>query len=383
VVERVVLKWNHKAKPPGELWSCYVSNVSITGDVAVTVSGLDNFGELVLFNSDGKIAWSKHYGDKISDPQLSDDGNMIAVQVGNVGERVGTLMAYDKRGKLLWTYNTRGKATISDYRLSRDGKYAAVSVFEEGLFGIKGHFILLRDGNVEWVKSGRGVAGEIAISPNNAYIVTTLYDRGKDSTHVTLYTIDGAELWTTTVEGCPISADVSDNGEVLLTIWNLEVLRVVKLFFIANGRVLWVKDDCSRAQFTRSGDRIIATRGSRDLGFSVEVFDREGELLWKYRDMYSFAVSDNYYVLGNEEEVVLVSTKGEILQRIKISELEEVETKEIKVKISPDGRYFTVGIKGNSEGEEMCYFYFYENRDHLIRDVKEKLLREIDELIKR
>jgi len=103
VAERAVLKWSHVIKPPGVLWGCYTSNISASGDVAVAIAymeGANEYGELTLFNSDGKIAWSKRYDDAIFNPQLSDDGNIIAVQVGS-----DTLVAYNKRGELLWTYN--------------------------------------------------------------------------------------------------------------------------------------------------------------------------------------------------------------------------------------------------------------------------------------
>jgi len=107
VVERVVLKWSRVIKPIGKLSNCYMSNISTSGDVAVAITykkGANEYGELTLFNSDGKIAWREYYSFQISYPQLSDDGNTIAVQVGS-----GTLTAYNKRGKLLWTYNVRKK----------------------------------------------------------------------------------------------------------------------------------------------------------------------------------------------------------------------------------------------------------------------------------
>jgi len=38
VVERVVLKWSRVIKPPVELWSCYISNISTSGDFAVDLN---------------------------------------------------------------------------------------------------------------------------------------------------------------------------------------------------------------------------------------------------------------------------------------------------------------------------------------------------------
>jgi len=100
VVERAVLKWSHVIKPPGKLSHCHMSNISTGGDFATALNyskGENEYGELTLFNSDGKIAWSKgHYDVMISNPQLSDDGYTIAVKLG-----INTLVAYDKRGELL------------------------------------------------------------------------------------------------------------------------------------------------------------------------------------------------------------------------------------------------------------------------------------------
>jgi len=258
----VVLKWSRVIKPPGKLSHCHMSNISTSGDVAVAIThekGANEYGELTLFNSNGEIAWSKHYGDEISNPQLSDDGNTIAVQVNN-----NTLVAYNKRGELLWTYSIEKGQAFKNYKLSRDGKYAVIAVSEEGsrrFFSLKSHFILLRDGNEKWRKSSKGEAGDIAISPNNAYIILT--SRSRYNTYVIIYTIDGAELWNSVVKGTPT---------------------------------------------------------------------------------YLVDAPDN-------------------------------------VNISPDGRFFAVSAKDESEG--ICHIYFFENRDLLIRGVKEKLLREIDELIKR
>jgi len=375
VVEKVILKWSHEVKSPGIRHKCLstsMSNISTSGDVAITVSKKDNFGEITLFNNDGKITWNKQYSNIISNPQLSDDGNILAVQVGS-----NTLMAYDKKGKLLWTYSIEKKAEkseIEDYKLSRDGRYAVIAVTEKGSFGLKSYFILLREGAVEWVKSDKSEACKIAISPNNEYVVSASCDIDKRYTRAALYTIDGAEHWNTVIKGIPRSIDVSDNGEVLLT--NVDFYPIINIInFIAKGRVLWAKNDYWIAKFTRRGDRIIAVGIKSN---DVCVFDRKGELLWNYRGAHSFAVSDNYYVLYNLTEIVLVTAEGEVIQHIKLSESEKVEI--YNVEISPDGKYFAIRVEDKKEG--MCHLYFFENRDPLIRGVKEKLLKEIDELIK-
>jgi len=361
-------------KPPGKLSYCHMSNISTSGDVAVAITyrkGASEYGELTLFNSDGEIAWSKRYDNEISNPQLSDDGNTIVVKQG-----INTLTAYNKRGKLLWTYSVEEGQRIRDYKLSRDGRYTVIVVPD--FFSLKGHFILLREGEVEWVKS-RDVAIEIAISPNNAYIVSASYD--KRNIHVTLYTIDGVELWNTEVGELPRHVDVSDNGEVLLVTYHLHDF-FKKLYFITHGRVLWAKDYCQYAVFTRSGDKIIAVRRHGNRGaLEVIVLNREGEFLWKYQGKFRFAVSDNYFALADSSEIVFVSAESEVLQRIKLSELLNRESADVNISISPDGRYFAVGVEDKKDGK--CHLYFYENRDHLIRGIKERLLKEIDELIKR
>jgi len=107
VVERVVLKWSRVIKPLGRVSHCHMSNISTSGDVAVAITykkGANEYGELTLFNSDGKIAWSNHYDENIYSPQLSDNGNIITVKRGS-----GTLETYNKRGGALWTYTIQGK----------------------------------------------------------------------------------------------------------------------------------------------------------------------------------------------------------------------------------------------------------------------------------
>jgi len=390
------LRWKHEIKPTrGKYSYSYESNVSTSGEIAVTVTSEDErkkYGELILFNSEGEIMWREYYDDGVSHPQLSEDGSIIAVEKGG-----DTLMAYNKRGKLLWTYSIGKKGVVGviwNYKLSRDGRYTVIAMHreEEGFLGLKRYYelVLLRDGKVVWVKSEEGIE-KVVISSNNAYIASASVvhvdpDSKERYRRISLYTIDGAKLWSAVVEGFPSAIGVSSSGEVVLSTLTKNAIRT---YFIKNGHVLWTKDRCNDAQFTRNEDRIIAIRerGKNRSDWDVNVFNREGEFLWEHRGAYRFAVADNYYVLvGGEpgsEEVVLVSADGVVLQRIKLRELieKEVITWSIYVRISPDGKYFAVSVKNDREG--MYYLYFFENRDFLIRGVKEKLLKEIDELIKR
>jgi len=386
VVERAVLKWSDVIKPPGKLWSCYMSNISTGGDFAMALNywkGENEYSKLMVFNGDGKIMWEKYYENHISDPQLSDDGKVIAVVVGDV------LMMCSKWGRSIMFYKGARWSTIRHYKLSRDGRYVVlVTEGEKETLLTSWHYklILLKDGNIEWVKSSiRREFFKASISSDNAYVAVVSHSGKpeKQYSHVTLYTVDGKKLWSTNVKGSTNEIDVSSRGEVLLSADGCK--------FIKDGRVLWTKDDCTIASFTRDEDKIIAIRkkGYDPNDSDVVVFDRDGGPLWEYQGAYRYAVSSDYYVLAGgkpgSEEVVLVSANGVVLQRIKLRELiaKEVSPWSIDVSISPDGRYFAASAKGGSEGEEACYLYFFENRDHLIRGIKEKLLKEIDELVKR
>jgi len=152
---------------------------------------------------------------------------------------------------------------------------------------------------------------------------------------------------------------VSSRGEILLS--------TDECILIGDGRVLWTKDDCINASFTRNEDKIITVR-KRGLDFrdwDVNLFNRDGELLWEYQGAYRYAVSDNYHVLaGGEpgnEEVVLISAEGVVLQRIKLRKLieKEFEAEDIYVSISPDGKYFAIEVVNYTEGS--CYIYYFEN----------------------
>lgn len=373
MVERTILKWSYRIKLPEELFSCYIFcnrlNISVNGDVAIAV-----IGNLMMINNDGKITWREYCDGGIDDLQLSDDGHIIVVERGR-----NTLVAYDKRGKLLWTYSVVKEQVIRDYKLSHDGRYTIVAIDSEK---DNHELILLKDGNVEWVKSGRGRVMSVAISPNNAYIASASYD---DYIRVTLYTVNGVKLWGNAVVEFPhgidipypfYDVDVSEKGEVLLTEY--------RTFFIANGRILW-DSNYRHARFTRDGNRIIAVkdRGCHR-GFGVIVLNREGELLWEYCGAYRYVISDEYYLLFDENnyEIVLVSAGGKVLQRITLSKLgKKLDIGDVCIRISPNGKYFTVSVKDDSE--KACYLYFFENRDPLIRDIKEILLKEINELLKK
>jgi len=342
------LKWRREVQPSDEK---FMSNISISGNLAITEmfrsEGKYSY-ELILFNNEGNLVWKLHYDNFISNPQLSDDGNTIVVIMRD------RIAAYDGRGKLKWTYDIGEKATesprIRDYKLSRDGRYVAIATSYNTKKGHRDELVLLRDGKVRWVKSSEAI--RVAISPNSTYIAsaTPIYKKYKSSgleetnTLVALYTIDGAELWSTVVEGSPWDIDVSNSGEVLLSTHTNYVNNIV--FFIRAGYVLWTKDHCRNAQFTRARDRIIAVREG------VNVFDSEGELLWKYRGTYRYSTSDSYYVLTGGQRIVLASSEGEVLERIDLGE----DVKEVA--ISPSGRYFAIYTSTTDEK----YIYFFENK---------------------
>jgi len=262
------LRWKHEIKPTrGKYSYSFESNISTNGEIAVTVKSEDvggnDYGELILFNSEGEIMWREYYDESVFDPQLSEDGSILAVRKGS-----GILMAYNKRGKLLWTYSI-GKnerlRIILDYKLSRDGRYTVIAMRreEEGLLDLKRYheLVLLRDEKVVWVKSEKGI-NEVAISSNNAYIASAsaVYmdpDFKEKYTRISLYTINGAKLWSTVVGGFPSNVDVSSSGEVVLSTMINDIHRT---YFIKNGSVLWTKDRCRNAQFTRDDDRVIVIR---------------------------------------------------------------------------------------------------------------------------
>jgi len=348
------LKWRRKVQPSDEK---FMSNISISGNLAITemIRSEEKYSyELILFNNEGNVVWKLHYDNFdnfISNPQLSDDGNTIVVKMRN---RI--IAAYDGRGKLKWTYDIGEKAKESpriwDYKLSRDGGYVAIATSYWTKKGHRYELVLLRDGKVRWVKSSEAI--RVAVSPNSTYIASAspIHKKYKSSdlkeynTLVALYTVDGAELWSAEVEGFPRDIGVSNNGEVVLSTHINDVNRV---FFIGAGYVLWTKDYCHSAQFTKTGDRIIAVRE----GEGVNVFDREGELLWKYRGANRYSTSDSYYVLAGGQKMALATPEGEVLERIDL----RGDVKEVA--ISPNGRYFAIYTSTTDEK----YVNFFESRE--------------------
>jgi len=339
--------------------------MSTSGDIAVALNcseGENEYSKLMVFNSDGKIMWEKYHEGHSFYPQLSDNGKVIAVESGAV------LMGYSKWGRGILFYNSKegtGFSTINHYRLSRDGRYVVLATTSEKEILLSSwHYklILLKDGNVEWKKSSIWKEfHKVSISSNNAYVaVSSRFGKpGNWYSQVALYTINGKKLWSTDVKGYTSEISASSRGEVLLS--------TDECILIRDGRVLWTKDDCINASFTRNEDKIIAIR-KKGLDFSdwdVNLFNRDGKLLWEYQGAYRYDVSDNYHVLaGGEpgnEEVVLVSAEGVVLQRIKLRELieKEVEAGNIYVSISPDGRYFAIEVVNYTDGT--CYIYYFEN----------------------
>lgn len=149
MVKEAVLRWKHEFKSNRGILRCGMSNISASGDVAIAATyGEDVSGELILFNSEGKVVWKEYYNHGVYYPQLSDDGNIITLRKGNK-----VLIAYNKKGKILWVYNIGEKATkeLGLYKLSRDGRYVTITTSDGDRSDTTlrlGELVLLRDGNV-------------------------------------------------------------------------------------------------------------------------------------------------------------------------------------------------------------------------------------------
>jgi len=376
VAKTAVLKWQYTIEPSGDLLRFHLSNVSNNGDIAVAITYKKRsckYSELMLFNNEGKIEWNKLYDYDIDidlyNPQLSNNGNIIAVQVSD-----HTLKIYNRMGILLETLK---EEKILDYKLLRSGN-SVIILSEASLALIRG----LTTGYpvYRWTKYVKGKPIKIAVSPNNKYIVVASYYEG--NTRVTLYKLNGAELWSTVIKGHPLSVDVSNYGEVLLvTRVRLEKENISHTYndvtrednevisFIVGGRVLWTHycDNyayCYRAQFTRSGDKIFVVKDliCPDYCLSVEVFNKEGRPLKYYSHVHDFAISDDCYVLGGDDEVILVSADGEVLQSISLGKKQGLIEYFVDVNVAPNGKYF-VAVEAEAFYPDIKYLYFFEVKD--------------------
>lgn len=317
-----------------------------------------SFGIISLFNNKGEVLWMKE-GIGSTYALLINSGLFMLIESYNKKESwKSTIMKLDSEGNVLWEKQT-GLIGLDGLAATPDGSFIAVGATDEDK---NGHIMLFDgdgnrlwdhkiDGRVETVavsKTGYVVAGprdkfiyvydcngelifkhqaksyytaqDTAISPDEDFFLFSTEDK-----YINCYTLHGEFLWQKEV-GSLHNVRISPDGEYIAagTYGDLYL-------FDRNGNELWnrkVSDGFIDEVSISIDAEYIAVETLRDFysdaKWYMEVYNKEGELLWKYQDIEPFmsiAMSDDgHYIAAGSETVLVFFDNFQAIEEYALSE---------------------------------------------------------------
>jgi outer membrane protein assembly factor BamB len=301
----------------------FVNSVAISSDGKYIVAGSSR-GYVYFFDKDGNLLWKHKTKGCVNSVSITPSGEYVVVGSGN------KVYFFDKNGSLLWKYGTKGcvirnesigspvntpkaligidwNSEIRSVAITPDGKYVVagsdgnyIVVGSEGHYDMNRHgyvYFFDKNGNLLWKHTTGHCVYSVAISSDGNYVVA----RGWGN--VCFFDKSGNLLWkykTGWVESVAIS---SDGKYVIVGSWeDTDNDRFLDLgyvcFFDKNGNLLWKYKTgnyfVSSVAITPDGNYIVAG-GWKDIDRdaypdkgNVYLFDKNGNLLWKYKTMYIY-----------------------------------------------------------------------------------------------
>jgi uncharacterized delta-60 repeat protein len=337
---------------PSDIFVDDSGNVYVTG--ATDPNELNDDFATLKYDRDGNEIWAVLYAYKDS---LSDVPNALTIDAlgnifvaGHVSDADAfkncCLIKYLPNGDTAWVRLYDGPAglddNLADVAVDAAGDiYAVGSVWGLGTFRDAAAFKYDTDGNMLWLQSYDGTAGELdelerlVIDDNgNVYAVGNSYgaDTGQDILLVK-YDSDGGEVWHRTLNGTANSHDkakalqIDMDGNIFVTggIDNGNNSDFALAKYTPDGDTLWLRTYDGAGNFNDVGrdlaidalNNIYVTGQSNsaegDFDYLTVAYNSDGELLWaKTYDGPSDGADQSYLieVTGDNEVVVAGESNG-------------------------------------------------------------------------
>ncbi len=241
------------------------------------------------------LLWSETYDDVFS-TSLSRDG-LVIVASGNLGPRWNSRIGfnvYDREGNLLWQYRFRDRGYRSVWtEVLGQGRYVAAASY---YYDSSGHVHLFEGGTRLWSVPVKGPVS-VAMPPEGDYLA--IIDHVASALMV--YDTAGNRLMRTEV-GEDAQVDIVIGGQLILLKDEGQVALLTP-----EGTRIWgypLEGTIKRnIALSHSGDLVAVATGDADS--VLYVFDRSGELLWKYvlfpsgTNELTFSADDRYLAVYN------------------------------------------------------------------------------------
>jgi outer membrane protein assembly factor BamB len=213
--------------------------------------------------------WQKHVPAQLTGLDLTRDGQTVAFTVAPLpSDGDSRLHVYDLLGRELWTA-TRG-LKILGVSLSDDGQFASIGTMD---FSIA---LFAKDGKLLWERQSVGLPH---VSPLGRNVVTLNSGiTGPANTLLEVFHRDGHKVWSLRRKGRVWRAIASDQSDLLIGLWNGEVLLIDR-----QHRITWqqmLPQEIMALAISPEDARYFAV-GAGVLDPVVHFYERRGRLMWQ------------------------------------------------------------------------------------------------------
>jgi outer membrane protein assembly factor BamB len=213
--------------------------------------------------------WQQHVSAQLTGLDLTWTGHTVAVTVAPlVSNADSRLHVYDLTGRELWT-TTRG-LKILGVSLSPDGLHTAIGLMD---FSIA---LFAKDGELLWERKSVGLP--YLTPPGKSVVTFNGGIAGPANTLLEVFHRDGNKVWSLHRKGRVWRSIVSDQSDLLIGLWNNEVLLIDRRHRIAWQHLL-PKEIMALAISPESAQYLAVAAGVLDP--IVQLYERTGRLVWE------------------------------------------------------------------------------------------------------
>jgi outer membrane protein assembly factor BamB len=213
--------------------------------------------------------WQKHAAAQLTGLDLSWAGHTVAITVAPLASGGDhRLLVYDLLGRELWT--TTRELKILGVSLANDGQYTAIGSMD---FSIA---LFAKDGALLWERKSGGLP---YLTPHGKRVVTFNSGiAGPANALLEVFRRDGNKDWTLQRKGRVWRSIVSDQNDLLIGLWNDEVLLIDR-----QHRIVWqqVLPREIMALAISPEDAQYFAVGTGVLDPVIHLYERTGRLMWR------------------------------------------------------------------------------------------------------
>jgi hypothetical protein len=213
--------------------------------------------------------WQKHTRAQLTGLDLTKDGQIVAFTTAPLAsEGDSRLHVFDLMGRELWMASRGLK--ILGVSLSNDGQYVAIGTMDFSII------LFTRDGKLLWERQSVGLP---YIAPQGKSVVALNSGvTGPINTLLEVFHRDGQKDWTLRRQGRVWRSTVSDQSDLLMGLWNNEILLIDR-----QHRIVWqqmLPQEIMALAISPEDAKYFAVAAGV-LTPVIRLYERMGQLIWQ------------------------------------------------------------------------------------------------------